>query len=176
LLCSGDDAGTECERADVPRAIAEDLRTEAELTLFLTPIVKREKNITRFDYGKTHGWWVRFQRSTEAGTKRVLSKMFSDAVHGGKAKALRAAIAWRDRTSASIRPARRRRMPPSYGYVRRTELARRAGTSPVYLAWIRMPNGRAASTSFSIAKWGVREAKRRCALYLARKRREAART
>lgn len=134
--------------------------------------MKRQKNITRFDYGKTHGWWVRFQRSTESGTKRVVSKMFSDAVHGGKMRALRAAIAWRDQTAATIRPARRR-TALGIGYVKRVEIARRVGASPVYLAWIRMPDGRAASTSFSIDKWGAREAKRRCQLYLARKRREA---
>lgn len=134
--------------------------------------MKREKNITRFDYAKTHGWWVRFQRSTDSGAKRVTSKMFSDAVHGGKRKALRAAIAWRDLTASTLRPARRR-TTRSAGYVKRVELARRAGVSPVYLAWIRLPDGRAASTSFSIAKWGVREAKRRCEAYLARKRRQA---
>jgi len=135
--------------------------------------MKREKNITRFDYGKTHGWWVRFQRSTASGTKRVVSKMFSDAVHGGKTKALRAAIAWRDETAATIRPARSR-TGRSSGYVKRVDIARRAGVSPVYLAWIRMPNGRAASTRFSTGKWGAQEAKRRCQLFLARKRREAA--
>ena len=135
--------------------------------------MKREKNITRFDYGKTHGWWVRFQRSTEAGTKRVVSKMFSDAVHGGKAKALRAAIAWRNQTAATIRPARRTRIRTGSGYVKRVLIARRVGIAPVYMAWIRLPNGRAASTSFSIEKWGAQEAKRRCQLYLARKRRES---
>lgn len=136
--------------------------------------MKAQKNITRFDYGKTHGWWVRFQRSTEAGTTRVVSKMFSDAVHGGKRLALRAAIAWRDEVAATIRPARRRRSLRS-GYVKRAEIARRGGASPVYVAWMRMPDGRAASTSFSIDKWGAQEAKRRCHLYLARKRREARR-
>jgi hypothetical protein len=135
--------------------------------------MKREKNITRFDYGKTHGWWVRFQRSTPAGVKRVVSKMFSDAVHGGKGKALRAAVAWRDETAATIRPARPRTARRS-GYVKRVEVARRAGFSRVYLAWIRMPNGQAASTSYSIEKWGEREAKRLCERYLARKKREAA--
>jgi hypothetical protein len=136
--------------------------------------MKREKNITRFDYGKTHGWWVRFQRSTESG-RRVVSKMFSDAVHGGKRKALRAAVGWRDQTLAALRPSdsARARRAVERGYVKRAELARRVGTWPVYIAWIRMPDGRAASTSFSIARWGAREAKRRCELYLARKRREA---
>jgi hypothetical protein len=135
--------------------------------------MKREKNITRFDYGRTHGWWVRFQRNTASGN-RVVSKMFSDSVHGGKAKARRAAIAWRDRTARAIQPARPSRTELGAGYVKRAERARRVGSWPVYIAWIRMPDGRAASTSFSIARWGAREAKRRCELYLARKRREAA--
>ena len=138
--------------------------------------MKREKNITRFDYGKTHGWWVRFQRSSESGAKRVLSKLFSDAVHGGKIKALRAAVAWRDQMVLTVRPPRRARAATGAptGYVKRAQIMRRTGASRVYVAWIRMPNGRAASTSFSIEKWGVQEAKRRCERYLARKRREAA--
>jgi hypothetical protein len=105
----------------------------------------------------------------------VLSKLFSDAVHGGKRKALLAAIAWRDQMATTVRPPRRTRAARGAptGYVKRTQITRRAGASRVYVAWIRMPDGRAASTSFSIEKWGVKEAKRRCELYLARKRREA---
>jgi hypothetical protein len=51
-------------------------------------------------------------------------------------------------------------------------LGRRVGVSPVYLAWIRLRDGRAASTTYSINKWGAQEAKRLSELYLARKRRE----
>jgi hypothetical protein len=70
---------------------------------------RREKNITRFDYGKTHGWWVRFQRTDERGAKRLTSKMFSDAVHGGKQRALRAASAWREQTFTALGPSAARR-------------------------------------------------------------------
>jgi len=139
-------------------------------------MTKREKNITRFDYRNTHGWWVRFQRSTEGGEKRVTSKLFSDAICGGKRKALAAAILWRDRMVKRVPPPRRspnsERVPPGYGYIKRVSLARRVGVSPVYLAWIRLHDGRAASTTYSIKKWGVKEAKRLSELYLARKRRE----
>ena len=55
---------------------------------------KRPKHrcIYRVDYGATHGWWVRFQRRN----KIAKSKLFSDGKHGGKDKALKAAILWRD--------------------------------------------------------------------------------
>lgn len=134
---------------------------------------RRHKNITRFDYGNTHGWWVRFQRTSASGAERLFSKMFSDAVHGGTAKALRAAIAWRDQTAKALSSVPRPRKSHA-GYIKQVELARRGGPSRVYLAWIRLPDGRAASTTFSIAKWGKAAAKRRCQQYLERKRREAA--
>ena len=48
-------------------------------------------HITRLDYQKTHGWWVRIKRYPE-----TYSKLFSDGVWNGKDKALEAAIKWRD--------------------------------------------------------------------------------
>lgn len=49
------------------------------------------QHITRLDYQKTHGWWVRIRRKSNP-----CSKLFSDGVHGGKEEALAKAIAWRD--------------------------------------------------------------------------------
>ena len=49
------------------------------------------KHITRLDYQKTHGWWVRIRRKSNP-----CSKLFSDGVYGGRDKALEAATAWRD--------------------------------------------------------------------------------
>ncbi len=49
------------------------------------------QHITRLDYQKTHGWWVRIRRKSNP-----CSKLFSDGVHGGKDEALKKAIAWRD--------------------------------------------------------------------------------
>lgn len=63
------------------------------------------RNITRLDYvyerkdGSTrasHGWWVRFQRTGPDGKRKVNGKTFFDSAYGGKAKALAAAIEWRD--------------------------------------------------------------------------------
>ncbi|MDZ4701489.1 MAG: hypothetical protein SH809_17385 [Rhodothermales bacterium] len=49
------------------------------------------QHITRLDYQKTHGWWVRIRRKSNP-----CSKLFSDGVHGGKEEALAKAVAWRD--------------------------------------------------------------------------------
>lgn len=48
--------------------------------------------ITRMDYARTCGWWVRFY----AGTKLLASKLFSDRKYGGDRKALQMAQDWRD--------------------------------------------------------------------------------
>lgn len=48
--------------------------------------------ITRMDHGNTHGWWVRVYKDS----KPVESKLFSDGVHGGKAKAKAKAQEHRD--------------------------------------------------------------------------------
>jgi hypothetical protein len=57
------------------------------------------RNITRFDYAKTHGWWVRMRRG-----KRVVSHFFSDGVHGGKNKARGKAVKFRDETLRKLGP------------------------------------------------------------------------
>lgn len=47
--------------------------------------------VTRMDYARSHGWWVRIYLSGAC-----LSKLFSDGVHGGRLAALRRALDWRD--------------------------------------------------------------------------------
>jgi hypothetical protein len=56
-------------------------------------IVSRYRNITRIDTeaNRTHAWRVTLQRMN-----RIEMKSFSDGVFGGKRKALRAAIEYRD--------------------------------------------------------------------------------
>ena len=49
------------------------------------------KNIKRIDSTKTHGWQVHVRRGGELRTK-----LFSDRIHGGKTKALKAAKEHRD--------------------------------------------------------------------------------
>lgn len=133
-----------------------------------------ERNVTRLDYGRTHAWWVRIYR-TDDGTKRCISRSFSDGAHGGKRKALTAARKWRDAKLAQLRPVIRGGAvdtPIGYGYVRRAELIRRRTLSPVFVAWLKTHAG-PKSTSRSIAVWGVAGAKRECEKWLARERRKA---
>ncbi len=137
--------------------------------------MKAERNITRMDYTRAHGWWVRFQRVGKDGVKRVTSKHFSDAVHGGKRKALAAAVAWRDRLEPRLPRSKRRNLvtvPPGYGYVKRTEMLRRADRHPVYFGWIRLEQGSCSQTSWSVTRWGELGAKLKCQQWLVRQRRE----
>lgn len=67
--------------------------------------MRKLHHITRLDYvygtKRTHGWWVRFQRKDqETGRRKAIGKTFTDAKYGGKAKALAAAIKWRDENMA----------------------------------------------------------------------------
>ena len=73
------------------------------------------ENITRFDYSRTHAWWVRFQRMHD-GVRKTVSKMFSDGKWGGKYKSRDAAIRWRN--------ANRRKFPKASG-------CKRGGRRPV---------------------------------------------
>lgn len=132
------------------------------------------RNITRLDYERAHGWWVRIYRTDGAGDKNCLSQMFSDGVHGGKRKALSKARAWRDEMLALL-PAKKEsgvRKPPGYGYVKRVEIKRRVGYSLVYRAWVRLEGRRAAQTSYSVGVWGDQGARLRAQRWLARQQRE----
>ena len=58
--------------------------------------------ITRMDYARTRGWWVRFY----SGTTLLAGKLFSDGQYGGKRKARVAAQAWRDANESTWVPPR----------------------------------------------------------------------
>lgn len=129
------------------------------------------KNITRFDYRKTHGYWVRFEGAAP------ITKLFSDGVYGGKRNALKAAQAFRDEWVASHDLTRRRarRAPPGPGTLRRKWHWQRKSWSLVWEAYIKVtPERGHAATRYSIDKWGSAEAKRRCEAWLERKRKEQA--
>ncbi|MEY4545375.1 MAG: hypothetical protein RL685_1570 [Pseudomonadota bacterium] len=134
----------------------------------VTPPRAKLLNISRLDYERTHAWWVRFQRGS--GTeRRVVSKMFSDALHGGKRKALLAAQLWRDRMAPKVPRSQRRSeltVPPGYGYVKRRELLRRSSRQACYVAWLRVEDGCAKSTSRSVRVYGERGAKADAELWL----------
>ena len=61
-------------------------------------MARKHKNITRFDYGNTHGWWLRIYRKPMTCGKTVIvcSKLFSDRKCGGSDVALREALQTRD--------------------------------------------------------------------------------
>jgi hypothetical protein len=126
------------------------------------------KNITRFDYRKTHGYWVRFEGAAP------ITKLF---VYGGKRHALKAAQAFRDEWVATHDLTRRRarRAPPGPGTLRRKWHWQRKSWSLVWEAYIKVtPERGHAATRYSIEKWGSAEAKRRCEAWLERKRKEQA--
>jgi hypothetical protein len=60
---------------------------------------RSHRNITRFDYGNSHGWWVRIRRG-----KRAVSQFFSDGIHGSKRAALATALAYRDAALRRLGP------------------------------------------------------------------------
>ncbi len=135
--------------------------------------MKPEPNITRLDYARSHGWWVRFQRGYDGGKRKTISKMFSDGVYGGKDAALKEAKAWRDMVRPAL-PMRERlvKAPPGYGYIRRVILGRRRSVSECFVCWLRIEEGRCKQTSVSTTRWGVGVAKKRAEAWLRKERRE----
>ena len=131
------------------------------------------ENISRVVYRDRPGWLVRFERTVD-GERQLTSRYFSDAAHGGMRHALAAARAWRDQTARELPPSQQnvgRRKPIGHGYVKRVILKRRKGATPVFYGWLRIEDGRAAQTSYSILTNGVRGAKLLALNWLARERR-----
>lgn len=121
--------------------------------------------ITRLDYARTHAWWVRIYRKDPKLGRVCHSKVFSDGVWGGKAKALIAARQWRDEQLRTLPRTRRVRRRPGTGYVKRMRVwyYPRDGGEPrsydAFVGWIRLEDGAAAGTRWSVEKWGVKKAK-----------------
>lgn len=130
------------------------------------------ENITRCDYGHSHGWFVRIYR-TEDGATRCHSKYFGDLAHGGTRRALKLAREWRDRMLPTLPPAQHggARKPIGHGYVKRARLKRKVTWTECFVAWLRIEDGRAANTSYSIPEHGVLGARRLAQRWLARERR-----
>lgn len=141
---------------------------------------RRLHHITQLEYQRTRAWWVRLYRSfprrarAPSGTgprprpKRELAaqKSFPYARYGSKAKALEAAIQWRDaqlpkHDAPPSRPyAKGAKRPAGTGYIKRgwrTRVHKRTGKRTryeVWHAWIRLRDGKSASSHYSIEKWG----------------------
>lgn len=125
----------------------------------MTNLGRDRKYITRFEFGRSHGWWVRFQR---VGPDKVaISKFFSDAVHSGRHKALAAAFTWRDEQLKKLDLRPRKSLERGDGYIRlstRFFRSRQGKASARYLvweAWIRLGKkaNHNAQTSYSIERW-----------------------
>ncbi|MCI0416354.1 AP2 domain-containing protein [bacterium] len=127
------------------------------------------KSISRVDHEKKHayGWFVRV-----AYRSKMYQKFFSDLAEGGKRKALKAAIKWRDKTERKLgkpRTERKVAMPSSrntsgvVGIRETTKAMTRDGRKkgPVYEVWWFPKPGEIRKTSVSIYKYGQREAFRR---------------
>jgi hypothetical protein len=116
----------------------------------------REMNITRFEFGRTRGWWVRIRRRGNA-----VQAFFSDGRHGGRAKALAKARRQRDRWLRTLPdPVDPRRKRPSVRIYRDV-----SSGHPAWRVYIRFPDGGIASTSRSIRRYGSGEARRLCEVW-----------
>ncbi len=112
--------------------------------------------ITRFEYGRTRAWFVRFERGG-----RPVRKLFSDGVYGGTEQALRAAEAFRESTLKTLpAPILREQSLPGEGRVYtewRSYRHRKTGELVYYRtwsAWIRIAKGVIRHTGYSIRKHG----------------------
>jgi len=144
--------------------------------------------ITRMDYARNHGWWVRITAvNRKPGDPRlVASKVFSDGKWGGKRKALAIAKAWRDKALAKYpRPPEHRTdrgvVKPGYGYVRfamlsrySRKLGRGEGLYPTWVGWLRVEDGAAIESRASADRWGGAVARRRVEAWLEAERRALA--
>ena len=117
------------------------------------------KHITRLDYQKTHGWWVRIRRKSNP-----CSKLFSDGVYGSQEKALEAAIAWRDEKLITA-PKQTVRTAESSSKTVKTgvpglcvSFVKGAKGNLAHLQVSVQRHGRRTSTRYSISKWGLRAA------------------
>lgn len=123
--------------------------------------------ITRMDHGNTHGWWVRVYKDS----KPVESKLFSDGVHGSKAKAKLEAQAHRDKVvkKNKIVPVHMRKTREHSVDSRSTSglvgvtlsVADKAGSLRVHWSARFMEKGKQRNVSFSVRKYGYDEAFRK---------------
>ena len=127
--------------------------------------------ITRCEYDRSFGWWVRVERL--GGYRR--SKLFSDSTYGGRQGALEAALRFRDTAEAEApsklpKPGRPRKNPGGRLYkAQKSRLVK--GKRVFYEAWIayRFPqDGRRAETSWSCTKWGSKVAREKAQAWLTR--------
>lgn len=128
-------------------------------------------NVSRFEYPGEYGYRVRFSRLDDDGVPSTVTKSFSDAVYGRRARAL--AIEWRENYAKNLAPRESRAQPPGYWYIKKMRVSNNSqGELHHYLAYVgflRIEDRRHLSTRWSIDKWGERIAKRRCQEWVEKK-------
>jgi hypothetical protein len=141
---------------------------------------RKHKSISRIDHIKKRmkGWYVRVVFNGE-----IHSRFFSDGNYRNKTEALDSALDWRNRKERELGKPRTDRMVPSIsrrnrtgvlGLRRTTKAMTRDGRrkGPVYeVTWHPTPK-RMHRTTFSITKYGEREAFRLAAEFRKEKERE----
>lgn len=138
--------------------------------------VRGMKYISRFDYNRSHGYWVRVQRVVKRGEKPlVVSQFFADGLNGGRAGALEAAKVFRNaalETAPAVKQTRHQ--PPGvengYGYTKIATIAGRLFA----VAWYRDRRGKAHGTKYSVDKWTRSGALEKAESWLAKWTRRAA--
>jgi hypothetical protein len=121
--------------------------------------------ITRFDYEKARGYWVRYKQRTPHATQRF----FSDTKLGGKRRALTAAVAFRDELL-------RQHPTDSYGIKPGTgtlKLIWRVNGPWQYLTWtaeIQIEQGKRLKRFWSVLEHGEAGGKRKAKAWLQEQR------
>lgn len=132
------------------------------------PTPRPHRFIRRIDNERTrtHSWHVAIRSRNQAVTRH-----FSDSVHGGKRKALQAAIAFRDEMLAQLRDAdyskwlRRKRGNNTSGivgvarYVNVSQTQEHPQEYPYWQAFWRDRDGKRHTRTFSVLKYGERGAR-----------------
>jgi len=129
------------------------------------------KYITRYDHGRTHGYWVRIQRVVTKGQPPlVVSQFFSDQACEGRRAALAAAKVFRDAAFTTAPPRRQEQHQPEgvrngYGYVKMGLVGGRRFAQ----GWYRDSRGKVHRSKVSVDKWTAEGAKARVDAWLQRK-------
>ncbi len=127
------------------------------------------KHITRLDYGKAIGWWVRIRRKSNP-----CSKLFSDNIYGGKDEALEAAIVWRDEQlvnapKLNLRTAESRSKKIKTGVPGLSvSIADGARGKLIHLQVSVSRFGKRTNHRYSVSKWGLRAALWKSCVLMAR--------
>jgi hypothetical protein len=130
--------------------------------------MKRRRNIIRIDHepSRTHAWRVTLQR-----WNNIIVKTFSDAMHGGKRKALKAAVEYRNELLRQYSPLghevwvrtrlRRNNTSGIVGVARYDKIANpNTGRREIFwLAYWANEHGAKRQRKFSIFRYGERQAK-----------------